>query len=87
MTRIEKATKYMNNHKAKKYIIESRKKILPELQEMPSYNRITSGNTASFLKFVTGRFQGTFFAQEYVDILTGLDTDYTQKQIDYYNWV
>ena len=86
-TRIEKATDYMNKHKAKKCIIEKKEKILKELVDASNCNRIMSGTTASFVKTVTNRFKGCFFAQEYMDILAGMNDDYTEKQIKFYNWV
>ena len=86
-TRIEKATDYMNKHKAKKCIIESRTKILKELVDAPNCHRIISGATASFVKAVTNRFKGCFYILEYMDILAGMNDDYTEKQIKFYNWV
>ena len=87
MTRIEKATKYMNNHKAKKCIITAKKKILSELEAMPNCNKIISGSTYGFIKAITNRFKGCFYAQEYMDILTGLTSDYTDRQTKFYGWV
>lgn len=87
MPRIEKATRYINKHKAKKCIIEAKKKILSELETMPNCNKIISGSTYGFIKAVTNRFKACFFAQEYMDILTGLTPDYTDRQIKFYDGI
>lgn len=87
MERIEKATRYMNGHKAKKCIINKRKRILSELEIMPNCRKIVSGATYSFIKAITNRFKGCFYSQEYMDILVGLTTNYTERQIKFYKWV
>ena len=83
-TRTEKATIYMNKHKAKKCIFTAKTVILKDLQERPA--RI-HGSTCHFVTTINKRFRKGFFAQELMDIVVAIDNNYTQKQIDFYNWV
>ena len=84
ISRVEKAMAYMDKHKAKKYIIMSREVILKDLE---SDSTRIHGATASFMTAICNRFKVGFFLQEYMDILTSLTGNYTEKQIKYYNWV
>ena len=86
LTRVEKATAYMNNHRAKGFIVEDRKAILAELNNLPScvYHKIVHGSAYGCIKMVTDRFRAGFYAQEYMDIVTGLTEVYTEKQLAYY---
>ena len=86
MNRIEKATKYMETHKAKKCYVEMKKVILKDLEVIPNCNTV-KGSTYGFVKAICNRFKRGFFPQEYMDILTGLTTNYTEKQTKFYNWV
>ena len=84
ISRVEKAMAYMDKHKAKKCIIMSREVILKDLE---SDSTRIHGATASFMAAICNRFKVGFFLQEYMDILTSLTGNYTEKQIKYYNWV
>lgn len=86
--RVDKAIRYLNNHKAKKCIIESKTVVLKDLNvaDRPFSTKI-SGSTCTFMKAICNRFQAGFFLQEYIEILNSLTADYTEKQIKFYDWV
>lgn len=84
--RIIKAIRYINNHKAKKCIIESKPVISKDLERTTGSMSI-NGSTGTFMTAICNRFRSGFFLSEYIEILNGLIPDYTDKQIKYHNWV
>ncbi len=85
-SRITKAVKYLNSHKAKKCIINSSKSILKHLEDCKGDTHIP-GNVATFLLVLCRRFRAGFTVAEYKEILNSLTDSYTDKQIEFYNWV
>lgn len=86
--RTTKAIEYLNKHKAKKIIIESKVSILRDLNRMDLPVTATiSGNTATFMLAICNRFRSGFFVQEYIAILDNLTAEYTEKQIKHFDWV
>lgn len=84
--RTQKAIDYIEKHKAKKCFITSKKAILKDLERTSGSMRIC-GATAHFMTAVCNQFSQGFFLKEYIAILSGLTSDYTDKQIKFYDWV
>ncbi|MCK4462883.1 MAG: hypothetical protein KAU58_01070 [Candidatus Omnitrophica bacterium] len=83
MNRIEKAIKYVNKHKAKKYLYENRFYIGEDLKNL----YLSRGSSFSFVKTISGRFGLGFSYIDYLQILLGIDNKFTEKQEEYFDWV
>lgn len=87
--RVNKAITYLNKHKAKKCIMESKPTILKLLEDCkPLYGSTRiSGKAATFILAICRRYRSGFTVAEYITILNNLTADYTEKQIKFYDWV
>ena len=83
MNRIEKAIKYVNEHKSKKYLYENRFYIGEDLKKL----HLSRGSSFSFVKTISSRFGSEFSYIDYLQILLGIDNRFTEKQEKYFDWI
>lgn len=84
--RVQKATAYIEKHKAKKCFLMSKTAILKDLERTSGSMRIC-GATAHFMTALCNRFRSGFFLKEYIEILNGLTVFCNDKQSKFYDWV
>ena len=83
MNRIQKATNYVNKHKAKKYLYKNRFFIGKDLKNL----HLSVGSSFSFVKIICNRFGAGFSYIDYLQILLGMNDKFTEAQEKYDKWV